>query len=52
MPPRKKKIKAVLYLYEDQVKKLKSMAVEKDEPVSKLIRDAVAEYLVKHFLQS
>ena len=47
MSPRKKKIKAVLYLYEEQVKSLRKMSTEKDEPMSKLIREAVAEYLVK-----
>jgi hypothetical protein len=42
---RKKKVKAVLYLYEEQVKALKKIAKKIDEPVSKLIRDAVDRYL-------
>jgi hypothetical protein len=46
--PRRKKVKAVVYLYEEQIKRLRKISVKKDEPVSKLIRDAVAEYLLKN----
>ena len=45
MPPRKKKVKAVLYLYESQVKALKKIAEKLDEPVSKLIRQAIDNFL-------
>jgi Ribbon-helix-helix domain len=43
--PRKKKIKSVLYLYEEQMKALRKIAEKADVPVSKLIRDAVDLYL-------
>jgi len=48
MTPRKKKVKAVLYLYAEQVTALKKRAERLDEPMSKLIRHAVDEYLKKH----
>jgi len=45
MPSRKKKVKQVLYLYEEQVKRLRKMAEKLDKPMSRLIRQAVAEFL-------
>jgi 16S rRNA U516 pseudouridylate synthase RsuA-like enzyme len=48
MPPRKKKVKQMLYLYEEQVRDLKRMAAHMDEPMSKLIRHAVDDFLKKH----
>jgi len=46
--PRKKKIKSVIYLYEEQVRALKKLAARLDEPVSKLIRQGVDAILKKH----
>jgi hypothetical protein len=43
--PRRKKIKAVLYLYQEQIRALKKKAESVDQPMSKLIRDAVDQYL-------
>jgi len=42
---RKKKTKAVLYLYEEQIRALKKKAEQQDAPMSKLIRDAIDLYL-------
>ncbi len=47
MSPRKKKVKQVLYLYAEQVRELKKQADRLDEPMSKLIRQAVDEFLKK-----
>ena len=47
MSPRKKKVKQVLYLYAEQVQALKKLADKVDEPMSKLIRVAVDEFLSK-----
>jgi len=48
VPTRKKKVKQMLYLYAEQVQALKKMAERLDEPMSKLIRQAVGEFLKKH----
>jgi hypothetical protein len=42
---RKPKVKTVLYMYEHQMKALKKRADKLDEPVSKLVRDAITLYL-------
>jgi len=47
MPSRKKKVKQVLYLRLEQVQKLKKRAKQQDVPMSKLLRDAVDEFLKK-----
>jgi len=47
MPSKKKKIKQVLYLRLEQVQKLKKLAKQQDVPMSKLLRDAVDEFLKK-----
>jgi hypothetical protein len=46
--PRKSKVKTVLYMYHDQMKALKKRAEKLDEPVSKLVRDAITLYLKKN----
>jgi Ribbon-helix-helix domain len=48
MSPRKKKVKAVLYLYAEQVKTLKKISEDDDVPMSALIRTAVSEFLAKY----
>jgi 16S rRNA U516 pseudouridylate synthase RsuA-like enzyme len=48
MSPRKPKIKSVLYLYAAQMVELKKIAERVDLPVSRLIREAIDDYLLKH----
>jgi hypothetical protein len=43
---RKKKVKTVLYLYEDQMRILKRFAHDLDEPMSKLIRQGLDAFIL------
>jgi hypothetical protein len=45
MPSKRRKVKVLMYLYEDQYRKLKRLGKNLDEPVSKLVRRLVDKFL-------